>query len=297
MLTFRQLEAFYWAAKLGNFTRAAQRMKVTESAVALRISELEAILGVELFHRGRRGPVMTHRAIELLKFAEPILRLGAEAQERVSRAELVPDILRIGFAEVISYTWLAKFVETVRERYPKTSVILEEALAAEVFSSLRRGSIDLALAATSHTDHDDHSVPLGSVEFAFMASPGLGSFRKRCKPQDLQKWPLITLSNSSILFAIINEWFGSGGVQAQGSYTCKSIHVAGVLARQGLGIALLPVSLYAQDIKKKTLAIIPVNPPIKPLQFSAISSINNLDPFIREVANLAASASDFLKSS
>ncbi|RTL55289.1 MAG: LysR family transcriptional regulator [Bradyrhizobiaceae bacterium] len=295
MLTFRQLEAFYWAAKLGNFTRAAQRMKVTQSAVSLRIGELEQILGVELFHRGRRNPVMTHRGEEMLKFAEQILRLGTEAQERVSRAELVPDFLRIGFAEVISYTWLSKFVETVRQKYPKTSFFLEEALVEEVFASLKRGSIDLALVADIPAGQDVHAVPLGSVEFAFMASPLLGVPKRRCKPSDLRKWPIITLSNKSIIFAMINDWFGQGGAQAGSSYTCKSIHVAGVLARRGLGVALLPVRLYAQDIRRKTLSVIAVDPPLPALKFAALSSISNLDPFIREVANLAALASDFEK--
>lgn len=297
LLTFRQLEAFYWAAKLGNFTRAAQRMKMTQSAVSLRIAELEQILKTQLFHRGRRGPEMTHRAHELLKFAEQILRLSAEAQETVSRLEFVPEVLRIGFAEVISYTWLSKFVDQIRAKYPNISLLLEEALVQEVYASLYRGSIDLALAAGMPPfTHKVFSIPLGSVEFAWMASPKLGLPRKTLRPSDLQEYPIICLSAQSILYSTIRDWFATGNVVPTSVFTCKSIHVAGALAKAKLGVALLPLRLYAQELKKKNLVALRVDPPIQPMQFSAFSSTNNIDPFVREIATLAAAVSDFSKA-
>ncbi len=100
-----------------------------------------------------------------------------------------------------------------------------------------------------------------------MASPSLGFTHKRYTPIDLQQKPFITLSKGSILFKIINDWFNSEGSGRSGVYTCRSIHVAGNLARRGLGVALLPARLYAQDIKRKKLSVIQVNPPLRPLQF------------------------------
>jgi DNA-binding transcriptional LysR family regulator len=57
MLNTRQLEAFYWAAKLGSFTAAAQRLRTTQSAVSMRVCELERRLGATLFDRRHRAAI------------------------------------------------------------------------------------------------------------------------------------------------------------------------------------------------------------------------------------------------
>ncbi len=293
MLTLRQLEAFYWTAKLGTFTLAAKRMKMTQSAISMRISELETDIRAELFYRGRRAPVITPRGKELLDYAEQILRLSSEAHERISRKELVPQVLRIGFAEVISSTWLPQFVRAIHARHPKISLLLEEALIEEVFASLKRGTIDLALAAGMPNDQEVHSVSLGGVKFEWMASPSFLLPQRTLRPLDLQELPMIALARGSIHFQTINEWFKAGGATAQRVYSCKSLHVAGTLAAAGLGVTLLPPRLYQREIKGGQLIVVPTRPALPAVQYSAISTLNNLSPFIREMAKLAARSSTF----
>src|SRR5688572_8241638 len=106
MINLRQLETFYWAAKLGSFTAVSEGMRITQSAVSIRINELEAHLRQELFKRGRRAPTLTAKGRDLLHYAERVLRLCAEAEASITGASVAPDVLRIGFAEVISMTWL-----------------------------------------------------------------------------------------------------------------------------------------------------------------------------------------------
>ena len=53
------LRAFEMAARLGAFTSAAERLGVSQSAVTRQIAAVEDSLGVRLFHRGRRGVVLT----------------------------------------------------------------------------------------------------------------------------------------------------------------------------------------------------------------------------------------------
>ena len=296
MLSLRQLEAFYWTLKLGSFTRAAGHLKMTQSAVSMRISELETHLKVELFHRGQRRPVITPQGRELARFAEQILRLCSEAQERVSNADLVPEVLRIGFAEVISMTWLPKLVREIHARYPKVQLILEEGLVEEVLNSLKRGSLDLALAAGTPRADQVHFVALGKMKYEWMASPKMRLPRKRLTPRDLQKLPIIGLSKESIHYETISDWFAVGSAGYQPIYTCKSMHVASVLAASRLGVTVLPTNLYRDDVRRKRLAVVQVKPPLPPIEFFAMSSIDNLDPFVRDVAELAEAASDFDKS-
>ena len=54
-MTLRQLEAFYWIARLGSFHAAARHLHVAQPSVSARVRELERHLGVPLFERSGRG--------------------------------------------------------------------------------------------------------------------------------------------------------------------------------------------------------------------------------------------------
>ena len=53
-MNLRQVETFYWAARLGSFAQAAHRLNATQSAISMRIQELEARIGIALFDRSQR---------------------------------------------------------------------------------------------------------------------------------------------------------------------------------------------------------------------------------------------------
>ena len=293
MLNLRQLETFYWTAKLRSFTAAAKRLGMTQSAVSVRIQELENQLGAEIFDRRHHAPKVTAKGRELLRYAERILRLCVEATGRISNADASPEVIRIGFAEVISMTWLPKLIRAIHARYPGSRLELHEALAQELFDSLKRGALDLVLGAGTPQDHEVHAVSLGKVRFEWMASPSLGLPKQRLKPGDLQKWPVIALARESVHHKTIDDWFSNAGKTRRKFDTCKSIGVASTLAKAGFGITILPVRCYATEIKRGNLVVVSTNPKLPALEFFAFNSADSLEPAFREVAKLAAEASDF----
>lgn len=293
MLNLRRLETFYWAAKLQSFTAAAKRMGMTQSAVSVRIQELETYLDAEIFDRGHHPPKITAKGRKLLRFAEQILRLCMEADEHVSNTETAPEVIRLGFAEVISMTWLPQLVRGIHARYPGTHLELHEALAQELFDSLERGALDLVLGAGMPRNQNVHAVSLGKVRFEWMASPSLGLPRQRLRPNDLQKWPVIALARESIHYKTIEDWFTYAGGSRRKFDTCKSINVASTLAKAGFGVTILPLRCYKKEIKRRDLIIVPTNPKLPSLEFYAFSSTDSLDPTAREIAKLAAQVSDF----
>ena len=75
--------------------------------------------------------------------------------------------------------------------------------------------------------------------------------------------------------------------------TCKSVGVAASLAAAGLGITLLPVRCYRNDIAARRLRIVKTEPPMRPVEFNATYASDNLQPIVRAIADLAAEVSDF----
>ena len=63
----QQLETFFWTVTLGSFSAAAEKLYATQSAVSMRVRELERTLGVELFDRTHRTARLTPKGRELAR--------------------------------------------------------------------------------------------------------------------------------------------------------------------------------------------------------------------------------------
>jgi DNA-binding transcriptional LysR family regulator len=292
-MNVQQLETFYWIVKLGGFTAAASRLKTTQSTVSMRIRELERSLGVRLFDRRKRTARATTAARELMPYAEEMLRLSAQIRDHMSSADTIPGLLRLGVAEVISITWLPRLVALIHKRYPKITLELDEALTHELVGRLRQGSLDLVLAPGRVAGPGFSSLSLGSVVFAWAASPSLRLPRRALTPRDLQDWPIIALSRESHHHASIEAWFHASGATCRRIDTCKSVGVAASLAAAGLGITLLPVRCFRSEIAARRLRVVNTIPPMLPVEFTAAHATDTLQPIVRAVAGLAAEVSDF----
>lgn len=287
------LETFYWAAKLGSFTAAAERLNATQSTVSMRIQGVEQAFGVQLFDRSRRVARITARGRELMHYAEQLLRLSSEMRERVAAADSTPGILRIGVAEVISITWLPKLVRAIHEHYPKIRVELDEALTKDLVERLDQGSLDLILAPGRVPGYHFNPVSLGTVQFSWMASPALGLPKGPLSPKILQDLPIIALSAESYHHTSIDDWFRSGDAYCHRVDTCKSLGVAASLVQSGLGVSLLPARCFADALSQGGMRIVETKPIFPPIEFTATCSNVSLQPIGRQVAMLAQRYSDF----
>ncbi len=294
-MNLRQIETFYWAAKLGSFSAAAERMNATQSTVSMRILEIERYFGVALFDRVQRTARLTPKGRDLLRYAEEILRISAEMRMRVADESATQGVVRMGVVEMISLTWLPRLVKAVHEHYPKISLELDEALTQDLVTRLNQGTLDLILAPGRVAGYNTSPVSLGSVKFSWMASPRLPLPGKVLKPRDLQNFPIIGLSQESYHYKSIEDWFHAGNANFRRIDTCKSLGVAASLAAAGLGITLLPEQFYAREIKAKQLRVIETAPQFNPVEFTATSSTEGIRPIARKIAALAAAVSNFEK--
>ncbi len=294
-MNLRQIETFYWAAKLGSFSAAAERMNATQSTVSMRIQEIERDFGVALFDRTQRTVRLTPKGRDLLRYAEEILRISAEMRLRIADESATQGVVRLGIVEMISVTWLPQLVKAVHEHYPKISLELDEALTQDLVTRLNGGTLDLILIPGRVSGYNTAPISLGSVRFSWMASPKLSLPKKVLKPHDLQNVPIIGLSRESYHYKSIEDWFHAGEANFRRIDTCKSLGVAASLAAAGLGITLLPQRFYAREIKSKQLRVVETQPKFNPVEFTATTSTDGIHSVARKIAALAAEVSSFDK--
>jgi DNA-binding transcriptional LysR family regulator len=172
--TLKQLESFVWVAKLGSFRGTAERLNTTQPNISVRISQLEATLGVRLFHRDSGSVALTPIGHSLLSHAEKVLQASEEFSQQSIRSDQQIGILRLGVTELIAQTWLRDYLLALREVFPNIDVELKVDLTVNLREELVSRALDLCLLNGPISNFNITNVELGSVPYLWVASPRLG---------------------------------------------------------------------------------------------------------------------------
>ncbi|GAB3684058.1 LysR family transcriptional regulator [Salinisphaera aquimarina] len=292
-MKLQQLETFFWAAKLGSFGAAADRLHATQSAVSMRIRELERGLGVLLFDRSKRSVKLTDKGRELVDYASRMLDLEADIEYRIATPHALTGSLRLGVAEVVSTTWLPQLIQAIAQCYPGVRLEIDEALTADLMRELQDGQLELVLSPGHTPDMRARTQSLGHVQFAWVANPALGLGGREHTPESLAEMPIIGLKNASFHHAGIENWFRRANVRCRYLARCKSLAVAAAMATAGTGIAYVPVRCFQQEIAQGRLEVLATERQFPPVTFVAALAVDEFHPIATRVADLAATVSDF----
>src|SRR5579871_2495604 len=135
MLDTDQLRSFLAIVDLGSFTKAAERVHKTQSAVSMHIRRLEETLGCALFVKQGRGARLTAEGESLIDYARRIVVVEASAVAALSRKGL-RGATRLGIPDDYAEAFLAEILTRFNRRHPlvDVAVVCENSveLAAQV---------------------------------------------------------------------------------------------------------------------------------------------------------------------
>jgi DNA-binding transcriptional LysR family regulator len=152
MIDWDRVRIFHTVAEAGSFTRAADRLGLSQSAISRQISALEDDLGAPLFHRHARGLVLTEQGDILLDTAREVARRMAAAQTALKESRDVPaGLLRISTTVGIGTVWLPAHLPEFLDRYPEISVSLLVS-DGEVDLSMRQADVAVRLNRPTQAD-------------------------------------------------------------------------------------------------------------------------------------------------
>ena len=138
------LKAFLAVAEHRSFTRAADQLNRTQSAVSVQVRRLEERLGTTLFQRGRAGVVLTAAGHQLRAYARRILALHAEAIS-VLRARKPEAIIRLGVMDDYGTIVIPPLLASFAREHPTVRVEIETGLTATMPARLGE-AYDLVIA-------------------------------------------------------------------------------------------------------------------------------------------------------
>jgi DNA-binding transcriptional LysR family regulator len=166
-----QLEVFLAVAREGRFSRAAEKLHRTQSAVSQTIHKLEQELGESLFDRSSREGVLTDAGRVLHEYAGRLISLRREATESLSDLrELQKGKLVIAANEFTSLYLLPVLAE-FRRLHPMIKITVQRSLGSHIPDDVLRYGAELGVLSYQPQEPNLHSVVVYLDELVFVVPP------------------------------------------------------------------------------------------------------------------------------
>lgn len=293
MITIKQVEAFYWVAKLGTVQRAASKLHVTQSAATKRLQELERISAAPLFDSSGRKAALTPKGQELLELCENFLAATARLEEVKASAKHVARVLHIGITELVALTWFPSLVRRLKGVYPQVTLQPDVDLSASLRDKVLDGRLDLAVLPEAYIVPAMASVRLQSVQFGWICPSGAFDGKAVVSLQDLAALPLIEQDAGSGLTALCETLFAQAGIQPQRVSGSNSLVALAGLVEAGMGASCVPLHLFEQEIRQKRLQHVRTDPPAPGITYFAAFLKQHQAALGYAVADIARQCCDF----
>jgi DNA-binding transcriptional LysR family regulator len=166
-----QLEVFLAVAREGGFSRAAEKLYRTQSAVSQAIRKLEVEIGEPLFDRSTRDGLMTDAGRVLQEYAERLLNLRENAREALAELrELQKGKLVVG-ANEFTALYLLRVLAEFRRLHPAIRIVVQRSLGSQIPDDVRRHNCEFGVLTYDPQDPELASVVVYSDELIFVVPP------------------------------------------------------------------------------------------------------------------------------
>lgn len=244
------LSAFESAARHQSFTKAADELAVTQSAICRQIGALEDFLGVKLFRRSRRGVALTEAGVSYArKVTARLDEVERDTLELMAKGGH-GGALELGVVPTFATKWLLPRLPAFADAHPGITVNLTARTRPFLFDDT---PFDAAIHAGESTWPGTEGVFLMHEHLVAVCSPQL------IVPDTAigrAEWRRHTLLQQSTRPYAWRDWFSSLGIAVEGDMAGPRFELFSMLAEaaiHGMGIALIPRFLVEEELARGVL--------------------------------------------
>jgi LysR family transcriptional activator of nhaA len=248
-LNFHHLRYFQAVAEDGNLTRAASRLNLSQSALSFQIKQLEGQLGHLLFERRGRQLHLTEAGRIALDHAKSIFATGDELLLSLADAGRPRKVVRVGALATLSRNFQISFLKPILGRQD-IDIVLRSGTAAELLRGLEALALDLVLinqppaqdAVTPFVSHrlEEQSVSLVGQPEWVRDGDSLETL--------LARHPVIVPTADSGIRTGFDALVSLRGIRPQIAAEVDDMAMMRLLAREGLGLAVLPPIVVKDEL-------------------------------------------------
>lgn len=254
-MDIRQLRYFQEIVAQGSLTRAAESLHVAQPALSLHLKNMEEQLGTRLLTRSRSGVTPTEAGELLLQRARAILEDLARTEDDIRNLETDPSgIVRIGLPGTISAMVSLPLILAARERFPRITLNITEAMSGFVGDWLSEGKIDLAVLYSRSKDARIRSELLLEEELVVLW-PADAERPLEMNMEALDKVPMVLPSGAHGLRVLIDRTFQALGFAPEIAMEIDSFNNIKRLVAAGFGPSILPLYAVTEEVVAGSLRV------------------------------------------
>jgi DNA-binding transcriptional LysR family regulator len=247
----RQLDMFRAVAEEGGFTRAAQRLNVSQSAVSRQVKLLEDELGGLLLHRTGKGVVLTGPGELLLKAANRIHRDLQDVVWQISETQtLQRGALSLGGGMTVCMYILPRLLKKFRSLYKDVELRVTSGTSEAVLRLIRNHQVDLGLLTLPIVATDLEVLPVLKEEMVVVTAPRHPLSRERTvEARTLARYPLIVFEQGSNTRKVLDQFFLEQEIPVNVAMETENVEIIKAMVASGLGITVIPYTAIAHEMR------------------------------------------------
>lgn len=245
--------------ELGSFTKAAETLGYTQSAMSQMIASLEEELAIKLLYRSRIGVKLTIEGADLYPFIErTILQYQAMLEKSNEIKGLETGVIRVGTISSITCHWLPQLIKDFQTLYPNVQFILHQGDYSSIQEWIKVGAVDFGFITPPAVSGLETKIVKDGRMLAIVPHNHPLSSCDIIRLEDIKHEPFILLEEGHYSEPL--EAFHTCGAEPNIKYTIHDDYAIMTMVEAGLGISIL-----AELVLQRThynITMLPTEPPI-----------------------------------
>jgi LysR family transcriptional regulator, cyn operon transcriptional activator len=285
-IDIRQLRYFLAVAETENFTRAAERLNISQPSVSQQITQLEQALRTPLFRRVGKRVFLTEAGAAFRKSAEVVLRKLDDACDSVADiAGLAVGRVNLGVIPALHFAWVPPVLGSLAKDYPGLTVGVRELASSDVETEIEAGRADLGFGLMTRNSPHIRYEKLVSQPFSLIVAdthPYAG--RRGVGLKEIARERLVMLPASFDMRRAADALLLNARVYPRVAFEIDSIDAALASVMQA-GIPTLLPALVLRGRELRGLVAVPLSGRTRHMEFGILWPVSNgVEPACRVVA-------------
>lgn len=246
-MNFEYYKVFYYVAKCGSITQAAEELQNNQPNISRMVKLLEHNLRCRLLVRTNRGISLTPEGERLYAHVRIAVEQLQKAEEELLSLVMFKDgVITIGVSETALHMVLPA-LNAYKKAYPQIRIRLQNHLTGEAVESVRNGLVDFSIVTTpAMISRPLKATILMECRDILVAGPAFRAIRQPISLAELSALPLICLSEGTMTYQLYSEFYQEHHVRLKPELEAATADQILPMVKNNLGVAFLP-EVYASE--------------------------------------------------
>ncbi|MEG1255053.1 LysR family transcriptional regulator [Clostridium sp.] len=260
-MDIRHFVTFKNIVDTGSFINAANKLGYTQSTITSHVQQLEDSLNVKLFEKIGRKMALTNFGKDLLPLTTELLNVLDKIEQIGKDSDNITGELKIAAPETLTIYKLEPILKEFREKAPNVNLSIINSSCNDIKNRTIKGEVDIALLFEPCNENDNlYAKPLVEIPLVFVCSPNedVSNIDLNIQNQTLQT-SIIVNESECIYRNLFEEYLKNKNIIIDNIIELWSVESIKKCVQSGIGIALLPDIVVAQEIKLHQLQLLSAN--------------------------------------